>query len=74
MRRKRYFVAWAAISLCLASSLSAQNISVQHLWGKSIGKAQTLTIENGLYDLALSAKSVREKFYAEALAFLNREK
>lgn len=44
-------------------------------YGRNLGpKAQTLTIENGLHDLALSAKPVREKFYAEALSFLNREK
>ena len=32
---------WAGIVLCGECSIQAQNISVQHLWGKSIGKAQT---------------------------------
>ena len=41
-------------------------------YGKTLGpKAQTLTIENGLHDLALSAKPVRERFYRESLGFLN---
>ncbi|MDE6694959.1 MAG: hypothetical protein K2J57_03915, partial [Bacteroidales bacterium] len=42
MGMKRYFgVAWVAIFLCLASSLSAQNVNVRRIWGKTIGKAHT---------------------------------
>lgn len=41
-------------------------------YGKTLGpQARTLTIENGLHDLALSSKPVRERFYTESLSFLN---
>lgn len=41
-------------------------------YGKTLGpEARTLTIENGMHDLALSAEPVRQRFYQESLAFIN---
>lgn len=41
-------------------------------YGKELGpQARTLAIQDGLHDLALSRKPVRERFYAESLSFLN---